>query len=62
MPTHSAKETGVDAQIWAARSIAQVFEKLHLPFDELKKQILHHLLKIFNHPHPIVQRLHVQER
>ena len=24
-------ETGVDTQIWAARSIAQVFEKLNLP-------------------------------
>ena len=28
MPAHSKKETGVDTQIWAARSIAQVFEKL----------------------------------
>ena len=26
-------ETGVDTQIWAARSIAQVFEKLRLPHE-----------------------------
>ena len=25
------KETGIDTQIWAARSIAKVFDKLHLP-------------------------------
>jgi sialic acid synthase SpsE len=31
------KETSVDVQIWAARSIAQVFEKLHLPFDRTEK-------------------------
>ena len=41
------KETGVDTQIWAARSIAKVFEKLRLPFDRTEKQILHHLPKIF---------------
>ena len=29
------KETGIDVQIWAARSIAQVFDKLKLPYDEL---------------------------
>ena len=31
------KETSVDIQIWAARSIAQVFEKLRLPFDRTEK-------------------------
>ena len=31
------KETGIDTQIWAARSIAQVFEKLNLPFDRTEK-------------------------
>ncbi len=31
------KETSVDVQIWAARSIAQVFEKLRLPFDRTEK-------------------------
>ena len=31
------KETHIDVQIWAARSIAQVFEKLKLPFDRTEK-------------------------
>ncbi len=31
------KETQIDVQIWAARSIAQVFEKLKLPFDRTEK-------------------------
>ena len=26
-------ESGVDTQLWAARSIAQVFEKLNLPYE-----------------------------
>ena len=28
------KETGIDTQIWAARSIAQVFDKLKLDYDK----------------------------
>ena len=31
------KETGVDTQIWAARSIAQVFDKLKLDYDKTEK-------------------------
>ena len=31
------KETGIDTQIWAARSIAKVFDKLHLPYDRTEK-------------------------
>ena len=31
------KETGLDTQIWAARSIAKVFQKLNLPFDRTEK-------------------------
>ena len=31
------KETQIDIQIWAARSIAKVFEKLQLPFDRTDK-------------------------
>ena len=31
------KESGVDTQIWAARSIAQVFQKLDLPFERTDK-------------------------
>jgi len=48
------KETGIEPQIWAARSIAQVFDKLKLPYDELRKHLHLPLLKTFykNHPHP----------
>ena len=53
------KETGVDTQIWAARSIAQVFEKLHLPFDRTDKTNSPSFTKNFlqNHPHPLVKRI-----
>ncbi len=51
------KETGVDTQIWAARSIAQVFEKLRLPFDRTEKTDSPSFTKNFlqNHPHPLVK-------
>ena len=51
------KETGVDTQIWAARSIAQVFEKLRLPFDRTEKTNSPSFTKNFlqNHPHPLVK-------
>jgi len=51
------KETSVDVQIWAARSIAQVFEKLKLPFDRTEKTEAPSFTKNFlqNHPNPIVQ-------
>ena len=51
------KETGIDTQIWAARSIAQVFEKLHLPFDRTEKTNSPSFTKNFlqNHPHPVVK-------
>tara|TARA_Y100000593_G_scaffold65079_1_gene119876 strand:- start:105 stop:1958 length:1854 start_codon:yes stop_codon:yes gene_type:complete len=53
------KETGVDIQIWAARSIAKVFEKLHLPFDRTEKTNSPSFTKNFlqNHPHPMVQKI-----
>jgi DNA polymerase I-like protein with 3'-5' exonuclease and polymerase domains len=53
------KETQVDVQIWAARSIAQVFEKLHLPFDRTEKTNSPSFTKNFlqNHPHPLVKRI-----
>ncbi len=53
------KETGIDVQIWAARSIAQVFEKLHLPFDRTEKTNSPSFTKNFlqNHPHPLVKRI-----
>jgi len=51
------KETGIDVQIWAARSIAKVFEKLHLPFDRTDKTNSPSFTKNFlqNHPHPLVK-------
>ena len=51
------KETGVDTQIWAARSIAQVFEKLRLPFDRTEKTNSPSFTKNFlqNHAHPLVK-------
>jgi len=52
------KETGVDVQIWAARSIAQVFEKLGLPFDRTEKTQAPSFTKNFlqNHAHPLVKQ------
>ena len=51
------KETGVDTQIWAARSIAQVFEKLRLPFDRTEKTNSPSFTKNFlqNHSNPVVK-------
>ena len=51
------KETGVDTQIWAARSIAQVFQKLNLPFDRTEKTDSPSFTKNFlqNHAHPLVK-------
>ncbi len=53
------KETGIDTQIWAARSIAQVFQKLNLPFDRTEKTNSPSFTKNFlkNHPHPIVKHI-----
>jgi len=53
------KETGIDTQIWAARSIAKVFEKLHLPFDRTDKTNSPSFTKNFlqNHPHPLVKHI-----
>ncbi len=53
------KETHIDVQIWAARSIAQVFEKLKLPFDRTEKTKSPSFTKNFlqNHPHPLVKKI-----
>ena len=53
------KETHIDVQIWAARSIAQVFEKLKLPFDRTEKTNSPSFTKNFlqNHPHPVVKKI-----
>ena len=38
MLLHKVKtETGIDVQLWAAASIAKVFDKLHLPYDRTEK-------------------------
>jgi len=53
------KETGIDTQIWAARSIAQVFDKLKLNYDRTEKTSAPSFTKNFlqNHPHPLVKRI-----
>ena len=53
------KETGVDVQIWAARSIATVFDKLSLDYDRTEKTSAPSFTKNFlvNHPHPLVKHI-----
>jgi len=53
------KETGIDVQIWAARSIAQIFDKLHLDYDRTEKTSAPSFTKNFlvNHPHPLVKQI-----
>ena len=52
-------ETGQEVQIWAARSIAKVFDKLGLPYDRTAKTQAPSFTKNFlaNHPHKIVQAI-----
>ena len=40
-------ETNIDTQIWAARSIANVFDILRLEYPQQKKQVHHLLQKTF---------------
>ena len=49
--------TGIDVQIWAARSIAKVFDKLGLPYDRTAKTQAPSFTKNFltNHPHNVVK-------
>ena len=51
------KQTGEDIQIWAARSIAKVFQNLDLPFDRTEKTDAPSFTKNFlkNHPHPVIK-------
>ena len=53
------KETGVECQIWAARSIAKVFDKLKLPYDRTEKTQAPSFTKNFlsNHEHPLVKKI-----
>ena len=53
------KETGQDIQIWAARSIAKVFDKLNLPFERTEKTKAPSFTKNFlsSHEHPLVKMI-----
>jgi DNA polymerase I-like protein with 3'-5' exonuclease and polymerase domains len=53
------KETKIDAQIWAARSIAKVFDKLKLPYERTEKTEAPSFTKNFlsEHGHPLVQKI-----
>jgi len=53
------KETGIDTQIWAARSIAKVFEKLKLPYERTVKTNAPSFTKNFlsSHDHPLVRTI-----
>jgi len=53
------KETGIEPQIWAARSIATVFDKLKLPYERTEKSHAPSFTKNFlsEHKHPIVQMI-----
>jgi len=53
------KETGIDVQIWAARSIQQVFEKLSLQYDRTKKTDSPSFTKNFlqNHSNSVVKHI-----
>ena len=57
---HQVKiETGVETQIWAARSIQKVFEHLKLPFDKTEKTGAPSFTKNFlsNHEHPVIKMI-----
>jgi DNA polymerase I-like protein with 3'-5' exonuclease and polymerase domains len=51
------KETQVDVQIWAARSIEKVFQHLHLPYERTEKTNSPSFTKNFlsTHEHPLVK-------
>ena len=53
------KETGIECQIWAARSIAIVFDKLKLFYDRTEKTGSPSFTKNFlsQHNHPIVKKI-----
>jgi len=53
------KETNLEPQIWAARSIAKVFDKLNLPYERTAKSKAPSFTKNFlqEHKHPIVNKI-----
>ena len=53
------QKTGEDVQIWAARSIEKVFQKLNLSYERTAKSGEPSFTKNFlsNHEHPIIQKI-----
>jgi DNA polymerase I-like protein with 3'-5' exonuclease and polymerase domains len=53
------KQTGIEPQIWAARSIAKIFDKLNLPYEVTEKSKAPSFTKNFlqEHKHPLVQKI-----
>jgi DNA polymerase I-like protein with 3'-5' exonuclease and polymerase domains len=53
------KETGIEPQIWAARSIAKVFDKLSLPYETTEKTGAPSFTKNFlsKHPDKLIQKI-----
>ena len=53
------KETGIETEIWAARSIAKVFDKLDLKYDRTAKSQAPSFTKNFlsEHEHPLVKKI-----
>jgi len=53
------KETGIEPQLWAARSIAQVFDKLSLPYELTEKSKAPSFTKNFlsTHEHPLIKKI-----
>ena len=53
------KETKIDTQIWAARSIAMVFDRLKIPYERTLKTNAPSFTKNFlsSHSHPIVNKI-----
>jgi DNA polymerase I-like protein with 3'-5' exonuclease and polymerase domains len=54
-----SKETTIEPQIWAARSIAKVFDKLSLPYERTAKTNSPSFTKNFlqEHKHPVVKMI-----
>ena len=53
------KETQIEPQIWAARSIATIFDKLKLPYERTEKTQAPSFTKNFlsEHNHPLVKKI-----
>ena len=53
------QQTGIEPQIWAARSIAKVFDKLSLPYSKTEKTQAPSFTKneLQEHSHPVVQMI-----